>query len=201
MRFVLKLISYIFHPLFVPIAGTMTYFLITPKYNTEAIENGNILPIFILSIIIPLIAYFILTNIGFVASAFSPTINERKYALYIEISLLLMIMVKVIPNNYISELYYFFLGLLGASFACLLLLFFKYKSSIHMIGMGSILMYAISLSIHFEINITLAIGAITLITGLVASSRLFQKSHSKYEIFLGFLIGLVSQLMTLKFWL
>lgn len=201
MRIFLKLISYIFHPLFIPILGTLIYFTITPKYSPLELQSGNILPIFILTIIIPIISFFILKNIGLVSSIFMPTIKERKYAFYISIALLLLVLVKVIPNNYIPELYNFFLGFLSATFASLLLLFFNFKSSMHLMGMGSILMYVISLSIHFEINITLSIGLITLTTGLVATSRLYLKAHTRPELFVGFLVGLISQLLTIKFWL
>ena len=177
------------------------YFIITPKYTPLEMQSGNILPIFILTVIIPIICYFILRNLGMVTSIFMPTIQERKYTLYISISLLLMIVYKVIPNNYSGELFYFFFGLISAALSCLLLLFLKFKSSVHLIGMGSLLMYLISLSIHFEINVVIAISALTLATGLVATSRLYLRAHSRTELFVGFLIGTITQLMTLKFWL
>ncbi|NJB70997.1 membrane-associated phospholipid phosphatase [Saonia flava] len=201
MRVFLKLISYIFHPLFIPIAGTLIYFTLTPKYSPLELQSGNILPIFILTVIIPIISFFILRNVGLVSTVFMPEIRERKYAFYISISLLLLILIKVIPNNYIPELYNFFLGLLSATFASLLLLFFKFRSSMHLMGMASILMYVISLSIHFEINVTIAIAIITLITGLVATSRIYLNAHTKPEILVGFFLGLISQLLTIKFWL
>lgn len=201
MRAFYQLISYMFHPLFIPIGGTLMYFIITPKYTPLEMQSGNILPIFILTVIIPIICYFILRNLGMVTSIFMPTIQERKYTLYISISLLLMIVYKVIPNNYSGELFYFFFGLISAALSCLLLLFLKFKSSVHLIGMGSLLMYLISLSIHFEINVVIAISALTLATGLVATSRLYLRAHSRTELFVGFLIGTITQLMTLKFWL
>lgn len=71
----------------------------------------------------------------------------------------------------------------------------------HLMGMGSILTFMIALSIHFEINITLAISVFTLLTGLVTTSRLYLKAHTKNEIFIGFLVGCVSQLIILKYWL
>lgn len=201
MRIFLKIISYLFHPLFIPILGTLAYFIVTPKYSPKELQSGIMLPIFILTIIIPIIAFFILKNVGLVTSIFMPNIKGRKYAFYISIILLLLILIKVIPTYSIPEIYHFFLGFLSATFASLLLLFFNFKSSMHLMGMGSILMYVITLSIHFEINITLAIGLITLATGLVATSRLYLKAHSKPELFIGFLIGLMSQLLTIKFWL
>ena len=201
MRHFLHLVSYIFHPLFVPIGGTVMYFLITPKYSSLEIQSGNILPIFILTVIIPIIFFLILKNLGVIHSIFLPTLKERKYPLYIQAILLFLILYKVIPNNFVPELFYFFLGLLAATGATLILLFLKIKTSIHLLGMGSILMFMIGLSIHFEINITLAISVFTLFTGFVATSRLYVKAHSKAELFIGLLLGIFSQLIILKYWL
>ena len=201
MRPFLQAISYLFHPLFIPVAGTVAYFLITPKYSPIEAQSGNVLPIFILTVIIPIIAYLILKNVGLIHSIFSPTIKERRYPLYIIILLLLMVVYKVIPNNYTAELYYYFLGLIAATMASLSLLFLNFKSSLHLMGMGSIFMYLICLSVHFEINITLALSAVILLTGLVASSRLYLKAHTRAELVIGFLIGAVSQMLTVKFWL
>ena len=170
MRQLFLLISYIFHPLFVPLAGTVAYFLVTPKYTPLEVQSGNILPVFILTIIIPIISFFILKNLGVVNSIFLMTKKERIFPLIISMALLLMILIKVIPNNYTPELYFFIVGLVGATAASLLLIFLNFKNSLHMVGMGSILMYLINLSIHFEINIILAISTFTIFTGLVATA-------------------------------
>lgn len=201
MKLFLKIISYLFHPLLIPFIGTLTYFIITPKYSPLEIQSGNILPIFILTIIIPIISFFILRNLGIVSSVFLPGVAERKYPLMISILLLLMVLLKVIPNNYVVELYFYFVGLIAATFATLLLVFLKLKSSLHLMGMGSFLMFLISLSIHFEINITIAISLWILATGLVATSRLYLKAHSRAELLVGLLLGIISQLLTIKFWL
>ena len=201
MKLFFKIISHFFHPIFVPMAGTITYFVITPKYSPLELQSGNVLPIFILTVIIPIISFLILKNLGVVSSIFLPGLSERKYLLIIHIVLLLMIIIKVIPNNYILEVNFFFVGLLSATMACLLLIFFKFKTSLHMVGIGSYLMFLIALSIHFEINIIIAISIFTLLTGVLATARLYLNRHSRAEVFIGFLIGIGSQLLTLKFWL
>ncbi|MCL6267254.1 hypothetical protein [Flagellimonas myxillae] len=196
----LSIISYVFHPLFVPIGGTLLFFLLTP-YSSLEVQSGNILPIFILTVIIPIIFFLILKNLGVINSIFLPTLQERKYPLYISCVLFLMILYKVIPNNYVNELFFYFTGLLTATGAALILLFFRVKTSMHLLGMGSLLMFMIGLSIHFEKNITLGISLFTLLTGLVATSRLYLKAHSKAELLVGFIVGMVSQLLILKYWL
>jgi hypothetical protein len=200
MRVFLRIISYVFHPLFIPIGGTIAYFALAPYSSLEQ-QSGNILPIFILTVIIPIIFFFILKNLKLITSIFAPSVQERKYPIYISIGLYLMILYKVIPQNYINEVYYYFVGLLTAAVAVLVLLFLKFKASIHLLGMGSILLFLIGLSIHFEINITIAIGVFTLFSGLVATSRLYLKAHSIPELIIGFIIGACSQLFLFKFWL
>lgn len=194
-------ISYLLHPLFVPIGGTIAYFLITPKYTPLEVQSANIIPIFILTVITPIVTFFILKNLGLVNSMFLETVTERKYPLYIHISLLLLILYHVIPNNYISEIYFYFTGLLGAAMASLVLLLFKFKVSLHMVGVSGLLMYLINLSIHFEINLIIAIGIFIFLTGSVATARLYLHAHNKTELFLGLFIGLLSQLLTIRYWL
>ena len=197
----LKSFSYIFHPLFIPMGGTLAYFLITPKYVSLEQQSGNILPIFILTVIIPIIFFFILKNLGLISSVFAPSLKERRYPLIIGILLNLMVAYKVIPQNYIQEIYFFFVGLIIALGAVFLLLFLKVKTSIHLLGMSSLTMFLVGLSIHFEINITFAIALFTICTGLVATSRLYMKAHTKTELLIGVLLGLTSQLVMLSYWL
>ncbi|WP_149276694.1 hypothetical protein [Pareuzebyella sediminis] len=201
MRFFLRAISYIFHPLLIPMAGTLAYFLVTPKYSPAELQVGNLLPIFILTIIIPIITYLILRNLGLVSTIFMPNPRERRYPLYIHIILLFMVIYKVIPNGYTIELHFYFLGLIVAAMSALLLLFLKLKISMHLMGMGSLFTFLVCLSIHFKINITIAVSLLTLATGVVATSRLYLHAHSKPELFIGFSIGILSQLLMVPYWL
>ncbi|SEL54346.1 hypothetical protein SAMN04488008_104150 [Maribacter orientalis] len=201
MKVFSNFVSYLLHPLFIPIGGTIAYFLITPKYTPLEIQSASILPIFILTVIIPIVTFFILKNVGLVNSIFLETATERKYPLYIHASILLLILYKVIPNNYVSEIYFYFTGLLGATVACLLLLLFNFKTSLHAVGVSGLLMYLINLSIHFEINLIIAISIFILLTGAILTARLYLKAHTRIELFIGVFIGLLSQLLTVRFWL
>lgn len=202
MRLFLKIVSYISHPIFTPIFGTLLYFYLTPKYfNLSILLATTVAPIFILTVIVPIISYYILKNTGKINSIFAKDIKERKYPFYINIVLLFTVLLKVIPINYNTELYYYFLGLIIAYLTSLLLLFLNIKSSIHLMSIGYILMFVINLSIHFEINIIILISTLTLASGFIASSRLYLKAHIKSEIIIGFCIGIISQLLTIKFWL
>lgn len=201
MRVFFTIISYLFHPIFMPVGGTVAYFLITPKHTPLEIQAGTILPIFILTIIIPIITYLILKNIGVVHSIFQESTTERRYFLAIHIVLFLMILYKVIPNNYIIEVYFYFVGLAIAAFASFLMVFFNTKTSLPLTGLGGLLMYLISLSIHFEINIVIGLSLLLVAIGITSSASLYLKSHTIPELTIGLCIGMLSQLLTVTYWL
>lgn len=201
MRGLLLLISYIFHPLFIPLGGSTAFFLINPLSLENEQKLRYLFPILILTVIIPIIFFFILRSLKLISSIFAPEIEERKYPLALNTVIILLLIYKVLPEYQITELYYFFLGLLLLSSTLLVLLFAKIKASIHMAGMGGLLLFLIGLSIHFEINITIALSIFTLASGLVATSRLYTHAHSKPELLIGFTLGVCSQLFLFKFWL
>lgn len=201
MRVFLQIVSYLLHPLYIPFAGTLAYFLITPKYSPLELQSGNILPIFILTVIIPIIFYLILRNLNLATTSILHHARDRKYSLYLSLAVLLMIVLRVIPNNYTIELHFYFLGMIAASFSALILLFLKFRCSLHLMGMGSLLMFLINLSIHFKTNLTLAIAITILLSGLLATSRLYINTNNKAEVLIGFFIGILTQLFTVRFWL
>lgn len=200
MRLFSKLLSFILHPVFTPTYGTVFYFLVTPKYSPLEMQGGNILPVFILTVIIPLASLLILKQLGMTRSHLLLSSEERIYPLLIYLVLLLMVLLKVIPNHYTEELYYFFLGMALATTSCLFLALMGKVVSLHMVGIGTLLMFMVILSLHFEKNIVAAISLCTLASGLLASARLFLRFHGRAAVLTGWLIGLVSQLILIRFW-
>ena len=70
MRLFSQVVTYLFHPVLIPLYGTLFYFRVTPKYSPLEMQSGNVLPVFILTIIIPILSFFILKNLGVVRSVF-----------------------------------------------------------------------------------------------------------------------------------
>lgn len=193
--------SYIFHPLFIPFAGAVAYFLVTPLQQGNDFRSTSLLPIFILTIVVPIIFFLILKSLKLISSIFAPTRRERIYPFLLGVIVHLILLYQVFPKYQLTELYFFFLGLTLSMCSALLLIFAKVKASIHMMGMVSFLVFLIGLSIHFETNLTIALSIFTFLTGVVATSRLYMRAHTKPELFIGFLIGGLSQLLLFQFWL
>lgn len=197
----LKSISYIFHPIFMPLLGVLFYFSKTPRFVPVDIRNAKLIALTILTIILPLALYFLLKLVGRVSSIFLPDPKERVLPLLINCFILLMILQAILQSTNYIELYFFFLGILISNMASLLLAILKFKTSIHMIGISGLFMFFIALSIHFSININGTLAVMSVIIGAIATSRLHLKAHSPAELITGLFVGLIPQLILVPYWL
>ncbi len=201
MNFFLKSISYIFHPILMPLVGSIIYFATAPRFIPENIVQTKILSLIVITILIPIVTFFFLKTTGVITSIHLEDVKQRKIPLLIQ-SLLLLLIIKMIIDVYnYPELYYFFLGALIAALSAIFMVIFNVKISLHMLGLGAITMFTIALSVHFGINLTLLIAALMVINGLVATSRLHMSAHTNLELIIGFFMGIIAQVSLINFWL
>ncbi len=201
MNFFLKSISYILHPLLMPLAGVIIYFVAAPRFIPEEIIKSKLFGVLILTVCIPIVLFFFLKSLGIINSIHLENAKQRKIPLLLQ-TLILIVVIKMVIDVYrYPELYFFFLGILFSMLSAVFMIFFNIKASLHMIGISGITMFTIALSIHFGMNLTLLIAALMVANGLVATSRLHCNAHSNLELVLGFLIGVIPQLTLVNFWL
>ena len=198
---ILKSISYIFHPLIMPLLGVLFYFKLSPKYFPKEIIYAKTISLFILTIVLPILLYFLLKTLEKVNSLELETTKERVIPLGINCLIILLVLQRVISVHEILELYYFFLGILISTLTCLLMALAKFKASIHMIAIAGLFMFLIALSIHFSININGVLALMSIVTGAIATSRLHLKAHNYKELILGFFVGMTPQLLLITYWL
>lgn len=198
---VLKSISYIFHPLLIPLLGVIFYFSKTPRYIPLPIIKSKLISIFILTVVLPVLLYYLLKTLKKVDSINLATPKERIIPLALNAVIIVLVLQRILPTSEIIELHYFFLGILCSTIACLFLAILKFKASIHMIAMGGLFMFFIALSIHFSVNINGTIALMFMLLGAVATSRLYLKAHTNIELIMGFFVGLMPQLIMLNYWL
>ncbi len=201
MNFFLKSISYIFHPLLMPVLGAIIYFAAAPRFIPEDIIKAKMVGLIILTIFIPIILFFFLRNMGTITSIDLENVKQRKIPLLLQSVLLIVVIKMIIDVYHYPELYFFFLGILFSMLSSIFMILFNIKASLHMIGISGVTMFTIALSIHFGMNLILLITTLMIANGLVATSRLHCKAHSNLELILGFLIGVIPQLTLVNFWL
>lgn len=201
MSYFLKAGAYILHPLMMPILGAAIYFYITPRFIEDDVVASKLFAIAIVSILIPIVFFFLLRNIGWVKSIQLKEVHERKIPLMIQ-CLLMLLLIKMVFDPYDNpELYFFFVGILFSTISAVILVLFKIKSSLHQMGIAGVTMFVIALSIHFKVNLLIAIGLLLICNGWVASSRLDSEAHTIPELIVGFFLGIIPQLLVLNLWL
>lgn len=184
-----------------PLIGVIFYFSKAPRYIPYPVIKAKIFSLFILTVILPILLYYLLKSINKVDSFYLENVKHRIIPLTLNCLIALLILVRILPPFEFVELYFFFVGILLSTITCLILAILNFKVSIHMIATGGLLMFFIALSIHFSINISGSIALMFIITGVVGTSRLYLKAHEKNELFIGLLIGIIPQLILLNYWL
>jgi len=201
MRFLLKSASFIFHPLWLPLAASFLYFVFTPRFFPNGVVQAKLLAIAILTIFIPVVFYFLLKNLGKVQSIFLEDVKERKWPLLFYSILVTMVLNQILNAYNYAALYYYFVGILFATLLAFTLVVFRVKASLHMMGMGGLLIFLIGISLNFKIDLSYTISFLVLALGLTASSRIYYKAHTFNELLLGLVCGVIPQALVLYFWL
>ena len=201
MNYFLRIAEYLFHPLWVPTAGVALYFWVTPRYITTDVIWPRLAIILTLTFIIPVLAFYLLKSLGMISSFEAENVKERRIPLLLQVVLFFAVVKIVFQNYYFPELYYFFVAGVYSALTALLMVIFRVKASLHMMGVAALTMFLIALSIHFKINTLGLIALSFFIIGWVASSRLYTLSHTPLELILGFLIGFIPQFLMVNYWL
>lgn len=198
--------SYVFHPLFMPINGLLlTYFFgRVPGFNSystdldKEIAHKALWSVFIATGILPVIFSVILKAMGIVSSLHMPKKEERMLPFLLTGSLYYAVI--YLFTSYwklpLHPLIYQFM--FGATLAILIgmMITYRWKISVHMIGIGGVVGITTILSKHGEVLIGLL--SITLfIAGLIAFGRLQLKAHSIKQIIAGFLLGFSCEMLGL----
>lgn len=155
----------------------------------------------VITVFIPLAVFYLLVNSNKIDSIMVTDVSQRKIPLFVQILLFSTLLYWSFREDYIIELHFFFIGSIISTAVALFLVFYKRKVSLHMLGMASLTVFCISCFIHFGIKNVYFVSGLILCNGLVASSRFEMKAHTATELTLGYLIGMIPQLLLLFFWL
>ena len=184
-----------------PLLGALLYFKITPKFIPQSFLYAKLMAITILTVIVPVLFYFMLRNLGKVNSIFIDDVKQRRMPLLFQIVLTCIILSVVVKGYEFPELYFFFIGILASAAVAFLSALLKYKTSLHMMGIAGVLFFVIGLSVYYNSNLLSVVALLCFITGAVASSRLQENAHSMSEIINGVLIGGLPQMAILFYFL
>ena len=193
-----RLISLIFHPIFIPIYLLYILVFLHPVMFSGFSESEKWRTI-IISIInlvfFPLLTVFLLKALGFIQSFFLHTQKDRIIP-FIAFGIFSFWAYTVFKNQsqYPREWPAFIFGVFLASSAGLIANIYN-KVSMHAIGMGGWLAFILLLVYTNNFPIPWLVAIVLILTGLVCTARLKTNSHTDFEVYLGLFIGVVAQLI------
>jgi hypothetical protein len=152
LKKILPFFSYAFHTIFIPLLGNVFYVLLEEKYFTLPQYLILFLQIIIITFLLPIAFFYLLRTFGKIENVMLSDISQRKIPLLLQIMLFAVLIEKSITIDRFPSLYFFFVGGLLSTIFAFLLLYVKFKASIHMIGISSLTVFIIGLSIHNQIN-------------------------------------------------
>ncbi len=189
-----SIISYVFHPIFMPMAMTL---LIYYFFKPEFVGLVNKVPfwlgmVFINTIMFPLLSVFLLKRLGFIKSIKMEDPKDRIIPLII-IMIFYFWAYQVFKNfNAPFLIRILFLGSFWGIIAVFMTNIF-FKVSMHTAGAGGAVGIALLVLLFFEPGFIIPFSIVMLVAGLVGTARMKLGAHIALEIWLGYFLGIASQ--------
>ena len=196
MRFS-KFISYVFHPVFVPLIILFTLFNFIHELESSSSENICVRSLYILFILVytvlPILTSVVLVKLGLIGSLemhdkrdrIIPLMTNTIYMVFG--GLLNSFCLNVFPFVKLIFLAFFIITI------CALVISFYWKISLHMLAAGNML--AIFVSSNFLIETNLFLVFISLVLSLIiAYSRYNEGAHTIPQLIFGIVIGFCTQI-------
>lgn len=196
IRIFANIFSIVFHPLFIP--GYIAAFLlfvhpyIFSGFNLK-LRILRFISVILLTAFFPAFVVLLLKQLKFIPSIFLRTQKDRIIP-YIA-SMFFFFWIFYVSRNLPDSPPAFVLMLLGvfiASIAALMANIY-FKVSMHAIAMGGMVCFFIVLSMQGIFSMGIYLSAAIFIAGLVCTSRLLVSDHYPFEVYAGFLLGIISQ--------
>ncbi|HLW13930.1 MAG TPA: hypothetical protein VKX30_00360 [Flavobacteriaceae bacterium] len=198
MGFLLRLGSYIFHPLLLPTIGWLLYIAIQPVHQWDLLVSLSYKDFLLFTLVLPALLWSYLKLRKKISDWDVTDTKQRIIPLFLYALCLIAILVMG-KLDYLLPLKVFIYGILSSVLTALLLVLLKVKASLHQMAISGLLVFVIGLSIYFRLNLLLYIMVLILANGWVASSRLYMERHTPTELVLGFIIGATPQLYLVSY--
>ncbi|MFH2095922.1 MAG: phosphatase PAP2 family protein [Bacteroidota bacterium] len=188
------IVSYLFHPLVMPVAGI---FVLFNSGTSMTLVNPNIklyiyLITFITTFCFPLLIIPFFVHFNLVRNLKMESIEERRFPMAVTAIFFFFAYYYLnqdfIPHGYISSF------LLGAFISVLLVFFItlKWKISAHMAGIGGVLglLFALTMLAFVDMQFYLVIAFA--ISGLLGYARMAMNAHTPLQVFAGYMLGFLA---------
>ncbi|MEN9684983.1 MAG: hypothetical protein RLZZ28_769 [Bacteroidota bacterium] len=192
-----KLISYLFHPLFIP-TYVFLFLVMQVPYEFAGISDFQLklrlFSTFWFTAFFPAFAVFLLWRLKFSESIYLRTQKERIVP-YV-ITMFFYWWMYYLSRNFTDQpqvLKFFYAGIFASTVFGLILNNY-YKISLHGMAAGGGMAAIILFAFYYQLPLGLSISVATLLTGIICTSRFLVSDHTNKEIYAGLAVGIGCQL-------
>ena len=196
VKYIAHLLSYVLHPLFIPTYFFLFLMQVLPFEFVGITEwqlKMRLFSVAWLTAFFPAFAVFLLWRLKLSDSIFLRTQKERIIP-YV-ITMFFYWWMYYLSRNFTDQpiaLKFFYLGIFVASAIGMTVNNFM-KVSLHAMGIAGLTTAVILVSVFYPVNNAVWVLLAILLTALVISARLIVSDHTKKELIVGLLIGVVTQ--------
>lgn len=201
MKIAANIVSLLFHPLLLPTYAFLFLNWVYPYllFNLDVISKGRLfVTVFINTFLFPVIALFIMRKLDFISSFNIPDKKERIIP-YIAIMFFYFWSYMVVKSLGVGSLINSIM--LGSALAVFMVFFFNvfFKISAHAAAAGAFVGLAFFLTLNSVYNLEWPLLGIIIIAGFIGTSRLYLQAHDTFEVFSGYAVGIIGQIVAFKF--
>jgi hypothetical protein len=195
-----KIISYLFHPLFVPVYVGIFFIYEARLFNDRTDWQNKIilLQFFIYYTFFPMMTTLLSKALGFIQSVYLRTQKDRILP-YIVCEIFYFWAWYVFRNvHFPKEVVMFALGVFLACSLGLILNSYM-KISMHTIALGVVCAFFVLAGMFSTASYGFYISVAFLIAGITATARLIDSNHKQKEIYSGFFVGVLAEVIAYFF--
>jgi hypothetical protein len=195
-----RFLSFVLHPVLMPTYAIILVFVLNRylDYTTTYATKAALFTVIIFNtLIMPVVITNILIKRKLIKSFYMEERHERNMP-FITQAVLMMLAYYMLTQIGLPRLFY--LLMLGAIASVLIVVIvnFRWKISIHMVGIGGITGMLFGLSSLFFLDLRIPIIISFLVAGILGTARLRMGSHQPSQIYVGYLVGFVSEYVLLS---
>ena len=180
-----------------------TYIIALMQYTNPILFQGvgfsnisPVFPVFLFTFVYPVIAVLLLKKLDFIDSFEMAESKQRIIPMVIAIILYVWMYLIFKSKSFPPITKVFMLGTIISLFLSFVINVF-HKLSLHMVGISGALTIIMLLLLVSENDMSYYFLAIVLLTGAVATARLYLNAHTMKEVYTGFLVGMFGQVLGL----
>lgn len=193
-----KIISTVFHPVFIPSLVFAFLIYCSPDLFlgvTDKARSWWLVIIAYITITFPLLVVFLLWRLKFIDSIHMKGEKERYGPLMASMLFYFWVFWLFHKQFNAPELIQSFLFGVFLTTAAVFMATIFFKISMHSAAWGGVISFAVICALHTIQNGILFLIFSLLIAGLVGSIRLYMKAHTNRQVYAGYIVGIVMQLL------